>query len=183
MSTKRSHPKVRPLVWKTDKPKLSPVARLRAALVDACYNLDGPDTYFAQQYMGDRTEYRILRNGRVNITTQCWNPKDGWSDDAMTATEAYEHLTQGARMKTPTPPSRPKLRALFVRQSRTSGPYGYELRMQTDHTNLGVFLVPKSYDYYEDQRGKDRNEWLTSMHKRFAFIPANKQAGIVTIQR
>ncbi len=78
---------------------------------------------------------------------------------------------------------KPKLRVIFVRESRTSGPYGYELRMQTDHTDLGAFLVPESYDYYEDQRNKDHDEWLASMRKRFTFIPADKRAGIVTIHR
>jgi hypothetical protein len=89
-------------------------------------------------------------------------------------------------------PSKPSLvgfRVLFVRESRTTGPHGYELRMHTSHTDVGAFLIPESYDYYADacgsgkdgRRGKD--EWLASMHKRFTFVPADKQAGIVTISR
>jgi hypothetical protein len=78
---------------------------------------------------------------------------------------------------------RPRLRALFIQESRTTGPHGYELRMQTNYTNVGAFLVPESYDYHTDSRYKDKDEWLASMHKRFTFVPADKQAGIVTISR
>ncbi len=75
------------------KPSKSPIAQLRAALLERCFRQESADVYSDQEHRGDLTTYRILGNSRVNVTVRCWRISDGWSDETMSATEALDRLT------------------------------------------------------------------------------------------
>ncbi len=117
------------------------------------------------QAISDET-FDIKTEGQTALHSRYWDDKE-----------------KADKERAPKMPKRPNLRAITVRESRTSGPYGYDLRMQTDHKPLGVFLVPVSYDYYVDSRGLDHDQWLASMRKRFTFVPSTKRGDLVTIHR
>lgn len=69
-----------------------PIVAIKTILLERLFKQRG-NTFEYQAHQGDNTTYHILPNGRVNVTVRCWNLRDGWSDETMTAREALDHLT------------------------------------------------------------------------------------------
>lgn len=64
------------------------------------------------------------------------------------------------------------LRALSVEKISYVNRGGYSISKDTVYTQIGVFLVPEDFHQYQDSHGMSNDEWIKSMKKRFAFVPA-----------